>query len=82
MGGSGGSFRSGHDLEPVIGDTSSSSLGGVTEPLSHGPSDRDGTSPHGPRCPECRGRKLVPGITKTTGMGSGSGSAYGPCPKM
>ncbi|GAA3253373.1 hypothetical protein GCM10010532_101680 [Dactylosporangium siamense] len=32
------------------------------------------------RCPECRGAARLPGMTKTTGMGKGMGSAYGPCP--
>ena len=32
------------------------------------------------RCPECRGRKLLPGMIKTTEMGSGMGSKFGPCP--
>jgi hypothetical protein len=34
----------------------------------------------GRRCPECRGRKQLPGMIKTTGMGTGMGSAFGPCP--
>ena len=33
---------------------------------------------HGRRCPECRGRKLLPGLVRTEGKGMGS--AYGPCP--
>jgi hypothetical protein len=33
-------------------------------------------SDRGRRCPECRGRKQLPGMVKTTQMGS----AYGPCP--
>ncbi|MEO3743722.1 GNAT family N-acetyltransferase [Plantactinospora sp. B24E8] len=32
------------------------------------------------RCPECRGTARLPGMVKTTGMGRGAGSAYGPCP--
>jgi hypothetical protein len=32
------------------------------------------------RCPECRGQKRLPGMIKTTGMGKGMGSEYGPCP--
>lgn len=33
---------------------------------------------HRRRCPECRGRKLLPGMVRTEGKGMGS--AYGPCP--
>jgi hypothetical protein len=32
------------------------------------------------RCPECRGRKRIPGLVKTTNRGSGMGSTSGPCP--
>jgi hypothetical protein len=32
------------------------------------------------RCKKCGGRGLVSGIRKVTGMGSGMGSAFGPCP--
>lgn len=32
------------------------------------------------RCPECRGAAQLPGMAKTTGMGRGMGSAFGPCP--
>ena len=32
------------------------------------------------RCPECRGKKRIPGMIKVTNMGSGTGSGYGPCP--
>jgi DnaJ-class molecular chaperone len=35
---------------------------------------------HHRRCPECRGRKRLPGMIKTTEMGSGMGSSFGPCP--
>jgi hypothetical protein len=35
---------------------------------------------HRRRCPECRGQKRLPGLIKVTGMGSGMGSTYGPCP--
>ena len=35
---------------------------------------------HRRRCPECRGRGQLPGMIKTTGKGSGMGSAFGPCP--
>jgi DnaJ-class molecular chaperone len=32
------------------------------------------------KCRECRGKGRLPGMVKTTGMGSGMGSAFGPCP--
>lgn len=32
------------------------------------------------RCRACRGRARVPGIVKTTGIGKGMGSGFGPCP--
>ncbi|TWD82822.1 pimeloyl-ACP methyl ester carboxylesterase [Kribbella amoyensis] len=32
------------------------------------------------RCPECRGAARLPGLVKTTNMGSGMGSSFGPCP--
>ena len=32
------------------------------------------------RCPKCRGNGRLPGMVKTTGMGKGMGSAFGPCP--
>jgi hypothetical protein len=32
------------------------------------------------RCPECRGVARLPGMVKTTGMGKGMGSVFGPCP--
>jgi DnaJ-class molecular chaperone len=42
-------------------------------------SGRHGRKGH--RCPACRGAGQVPGITKTREGGSGTGSAYGPCPE-
>jgi DnaJ-class molecular chaperone len=33
---------------------------------------------HRRRCPECRGRKMLPGMARTEGQGMGS--KYGPCP--
>lgn len=33
------------------------------------------------RCKKCHGTGQVPGIRKTTGMGKGMGSAFGPCPE-
>ena len=31
------------------------------------------------RCPVCRGRGSLPGMTKVQGMGTGMGSDFGPC---
>ena len=43
-------------------------------------SERRAATPpaHHQRCPECRGRKMLPGMVRTDGQGMGS--KYGPCP--
>lgn len=33
------------------------------------------------RCPTCRGAGRIPGVVKTTNMGSGMGSGFGWCPE-
>jgi formate dehydrogenase maturation protein FdhE len=41
-------------------------------------SDPNSEADHRRRCPECRGRKMLPGMVRTEGKGMGS--RYGPCP--
>ena len=49
------------------------------EPMTDEGSDLDSELPdHRRRCPECRGQKMLPGMTRTEGKGMGS--KYGPCP--
>lgn len=56
------------------------SYGGVVS--SSEPPKRRIVHSRGPhhRCTECGGSGRVPGLIRTTNMGKGAGTGYGPCP--